>query len=201
MLTATRTITLRRLQDPDDAAIWRELDSRYRPLLVHYGRGMGLTREEAADAAQEGLTKFALGLRDGTYQRERGRLRPWLFTIIRRCALDQFRARKVRRGESAIGGLAAPAEDTDHEDECWQRAVLLHALDHVRSEGGFSPLTLLAFELYTLGSLPTEAVAKECGMTSGEVYVAKSRVLRRLREVIRSFDEGDDDGRALSESR
>lgn len=46
----------------------------------------------------------------------------------------------------------------------------------------FAPATWAAFEGLALGQRPAAAVAAELGLTENAVLLAKSRVLRRLRQ-------------------
>jgi DNA-directed RNA polymerase specialized sigma24 family protein len=58
---------------------------------------------------------------------------------------------------------------------------LRHLFAHISSE--FEPVTLEAFKQVALEERPVAQVAAALGMSAGAVYVSKSRVLRRLREV------------------
>jgi DNA-directed RNA polymerase specialized sigma24 family protein len=82
MITRTSTILLQRLKDRGDDAIWREFDTRYRPVLLAVGRRLGLGLADAEDAAQETLVAFLAEYKEGRYRREMGRLRDWLAGIM-----------------------------------------------------------------------------------------------------------------------
>ncbi len=107
MLTRTTTALLEALLDPDDDEVWHDFDRRYRPILVAFARRLGLPAEDAADAAQDTLTRFVGSYRDGKYDRDRGRLRSWIIGIARHCIYDihQRRATDPKRGLSAISEL------------------------------------------------------------------------------------------------
>ncbi len=62
------------LLNPADEETWRAFGQRYRPILVAFGRRLGLPPEDAADAGQETLVSFVKSYRGGKYHRERGRL-------------------------------------------------------------------------------------------------------------------------------
>jgi len=69
--------------DPEKDAIWREFPGRYQPVLVAFARRFGLTHDQAEDAPQGALLRFVEEYRAGRYERSRGRLRSWIFTIAR----------------------------------------------------------------------------------------------------------------------
>ena len=77
--------------------------------------------------------------------------------------------------------------DFDHE---YRRAVFRWAQGQVRHE--FHESTWDAFWLTTVDGLSVEQAAEQLGKSSGAVYAARSRVMRRLKEVIRRFEDSED---------
>src|SRR5262249_23106649 len=69
----------------------------------------------------------------------------------------------------------SPQWDREH-DEHLVRALMKQI------EGELKPTTLRAFQLLVPGGCEPEAVAAEVGISVNAVYIAKSHVLRRLRE-------------------
>jgi DNA-directed RNA polymerase specialized sigma24 family protein len=63
----------------------------------------------------------------------------------------------------------------------------------IRDESAIDDRTLTAFELVGLRGVPAAQVAEQCKMTIEQVYVAKSRVAKRLKELVeemtRAFEE------------
>lgn len=186
--TVTNTQILVGLRDPEDHAIWSEYVNRYRPMIVAYCRRVGLPAADAEDIAQDALMTFAVSFREGKYDRGRGRLRAWLFGIVHNVLQRWFRARGRRAEVQPI------AEETDELaripdadrlaelwEEEWQQAVVRTCLDAVRAEVGQQ--TFRAFELFALEGRPAAAVAAELGTTDNAVFLAKHRVLRRMREL------------------
>ena len=80
-ITRTTTVLLEGLHDASNDAVWGEFDRRYRPVVFGFARRLGLDDADAADVAQETLTRFLEEYRRGVYDRERGRLRSWLVTL------------------------------------------------------------------------------------------------------------------------
>ena len=195
--STTSTLLLERLFDAADQAVWREFDSRYRPIITRFARRLGLRSEDAADVAQESLASFVRAYRQKKYDRERGRLRSWLMSIVKRrvCDLQRRQANhRPARGGSAIVDL----EDEAGLEELWEaerrQSLLRQALAELKENSRTREKTIRAFELYVLKQRAPEAVAAELDMTVADVYMAKNRVAERLREIVARLDGLFDDG-------
>ena len=192
MFTRTTTALLEGLTDPADQETWRAFDARFRPILVGFGRRLGLTPEDAADAAQETLASFVRAYRGGKYQRERGRLRSWLIGIARHCVRDVQQARAARareRGISAVADLPDEARMTQiWEAECEQE-ILRHSLAELRRQTKTDERTIRAFEMVAFGGQRAADVAAALDMTANDVYLAKHRCLKRLREIVAELED------------
>lgn len=182
----TTTVMLELLKDSTHADVWREFDARFRPLLTAFARRLGLDAVEAEDVAQETLAEFVSAYREGRYDRSRGRLSSWIMSIARHRISNRRRAagrHAGRRGDSALADL----HNTDRLAAVWedeQRALIIARAVEILHEGKFAEITLRAFDLVAVRGVPVEAAAGECGMTVDEVYTAKYRVARRLREIV-----------------
>jgi RNA polymerase sigma factor (sigma-70 family) len=194
MTTQTTTRLIDDLRDPANPPAWDEFDRRYRPVITGLGRALALNGDEAEELAQRTLGEFAVALREGRYQRERGRLSSWLLGIGRNIALDIRRRRERHRGagaDSMIAGMPAELSDTEHLTHVWQRererAILSRAMDMLRESTRTEERTLRAFELFALRGVSAPEVARECAMGVDAVYVIKNRLTARLRELVREI--------------
>ncbi|MCP3905192.1 MAG: RNA polymerase sigma factor [Planctomycetes bacterium] len=198
MIDATRTTTmlLEGLFDTDDRLAWSEFDARYRPILLAFARRLGMNDSDASDVAQETLLQFVKEYRSGRYDRRRGRLRSWLIGIAR------YRVASLRRtgarqpafpAGSAILNLPDQAELTTVWESERRAIVLQEALNELRARTRLTEQTLQAFEMLVIRQMPVVAIAEELDISAHDVYLAKSRVASRLREIIerleRAFDE------------
>ncbi|HPF41171.1 MAG TPA: sigma factor [Phycisphaerae bacterium] len=187
-LTRTTTILLEGLHDPGNAEAWGQLHRRCFPMLVAYARRKGLQAADAEDAAQEALADFANAYRRGQYERDRGRLRQWLYGFAAR------RIEKIREGGRKAGQpinsagrteffdqIVAPDQLDEIWEEEWERHVLNLCQDQIRRE--FDPGHVQAFEAFAIEGRPAAEVAASCGMTANAVYICKTRILTRLREL------------------
>jgi len=185
---ATSTTLLAGLRNPQDQAAWERFSERYRPLVIRFARGLGLSGHDAQDAAQETMAAFFKAYRDGSYDREKGRLRSWLFGIAHRKVIDlrRRRAREVvvtdKSDASAfLGNVESSCEAEQIWEQEWQAAVLRACMDEIRRE--VKPETFQAFDLYVLRQKPAEEVMAHLGVTRHALHCAKSRILGRLREL------------------
>lgn len=190
----TRPSLLFRLRDAEDTVAWRLFLECYGPLIYGYCRRRGLQEADAADVSQDVMACVARSIRTFEYQPARGRFRGWLGAVVRSKFAD-FQER-VRKSFPAEGGSApvlalqeeAVAPVDDGWDEGFSRQVFLTALTRIRPS--FDPKNWSAFEGVWLHDRPVLEVAKELGIPATSVYVAKSRVLKRLREEILELAEG-----------
>lgn len=188
-VSVTSSFLLEGLKNPANLAVWSQYVNRYRPMLVAYAQRLALSPADSEDAAQQILTEFCRAYQAGKYDRDRGRLREWLFGIARNQIMN-FRRRAarpeiqfpVRSDRDDVFDRAADDHLTSAWDDEWQNAVLRDCLAVVRRE--VEPRTFQAFERFACDGLPAAEVAQQLNMTENAVFGAKRRVLRRARELL-----------------
>jgi RNA polymerase sigma-70 factor (ECF subfamily) len=184
--TRTTTRLLDALRDPGNEPVWNHIDSRYRPVLAALARRLGLRDAEADDVAQQALAEFVRAFRDGRYDRTKGRLSSWIIGIAHHTALHALRdgKRQIAAGATAMVSLPDEHEVRQIWVEERDKAILERAMAMLRDEAAVDDRTLLAFELFGLRGVPVAEVADRCGMTTDQVYVAKSRITKKLRAAV-----------------
>ena len=190
--TTTTTLLLQSLHDKNNHAVWREFDDRYRSIIIGFARNLGLNEEEAHEVAQQTLTEFVRDFSAGKYNRDRGRLRSWIIGIAHHRSADHCRGRARRRpnrGESAMADLADAGRVTESWELAQQRAIFERAFKELRDNTRMAKTTIQAFEMVAIRGIPPEVVAQECGISTAEVYVAKTRVTSKLREIVARMSE------------
>ncbi len=195
-LPLTTTLLLAQIADFGESRAWEEFDRRYRPVLLTFGISLGLGRDDAADMAQTTLADLARGLRDGQYCRGKGRLRAWIFGIARHRAARIIATRRCVQHLADELGALSDERMADLWEQARQKAIVDAALARLRETSRIAPATLSAFELVALRGVPAVEVAVLCGMRGAdEVYIAKSRVTQRLRQIVAEietlYDEAD----------
>ncbi len=193
MAEASRTTTalLNNLHDADNDAAWREFDDRYRPILLGFSRRLGLSDADAVDVAQETTIQFIKEYREGKYDRGRGRLRSWLLAIARFRVAGIYRKRatnRISRGESAMVDLPRDDELEAAWDTERRMTILRKALEQLQANTRIADKTVRAFEMVALQQLPPSHVAQELGINENDVYLAKSRVASKLREIVAGLE-------------
>ena len=108
-------------------------------------------------------------------------LRPWLYTVAKRIAIDNARARAARPREVHAGDFTTIAASDNEMD----RVVVVETVRKSLANLSAAHRQVLV-ELYYRGR-PVAAVAKDLGIPEGTV---KSRVHYALRAVRRAIDEG-----------
>jgi RNA polymerase sigma-70 factor (ECF subfamily) len=194
-LPVTRVSLLARLRDGDDADAWREFVALYAPVVYGFARKRGLQDADAADLMQEVLRSVSAHAGTLEYDRKKGTFRGWLYTVTRNKVYNFLSAGKNRPRATGDSGTRQRLEaepdrngppDGDWERE-YQKQLSARAMDRVKGE--FQASTWKAFWGTAVDGRPAGDVAKELGMSPGAVYVAKSRVLARLREEVQAMQE------------
>jgi RNA polymerase sigma-70 factor (ECF subfamily) len=185
----TRPSLLVRLRDARDQDAWQTFVAVYAPLVYRHCRRRGMQDADAADVAQDVLTEVARSLRTFEYRPERGRFRDWLGTLTRH-QIGRFLTRKERAPAGNPAPLpedaTAPAADPEWVED-FNAQVLRAALDRTRPH--FEAVTWQAFEMVWLHQRPAAETADALGVALDKVYVAKSRVLKRLQEEVLDLAE------------
>ncbi len=191
----TRPSLLARLRDPDNQRAWEEFVEIYTPLVFGFSRRAGLQEADAADVAQEVMRAVARSMERFEYDPRQGKFRNWLLTVVR-SKLHNLLASRQRQpvpwGQSTLHALVeetpAPQEQSDWDVE-YHRHLFRWAAERIRAD--FQETTWQAFWRMTVEQQDGQRVARDLGMSLGAVYVAKSRVLARLRHEIQAVTEED----------
>lgn len=187
-MSATSATLLARLKDNADADAWGRLNDLYVPLIRAWAERLGLRGADADDLVQEVLTVVVRRFPDFVHPEKPGAFRGWLRAIAANCARGLWRVRKFSPavpGGTDFGEYLARLEDpADALSREWDREHDVHVtrrlLDRIRPD--FEAGTWELFRRFVLDGEPADRVAAACGTTPNAVYIAKSRVLARLRE-------------------
>lgn len=190
----TRVTLLTRLRDGKDSDAWREFIRLYGPVVYGFARNRGLQDADAADLMQEVLRSIARNADKMEYDPKRGTFRGWLYTVTRNKIYNFLNGQKNRprgAGDSAAQErLDAVPDRADDPDADWdleyQRRLSAKAMERVRHE--FQKTTWDAFWQTAVEGRAAGEVGDALKMSTGAVYVAKSRVLARLRDEVRRIE-------------
>ncbi len=186
----TNPSLLIRLRDVRDSQAWALFVEVYGPLIISYCQRKNLQDSDAADVSQEVLKTLCKALRGFEYQPERGRFRDWLGKVTHREILHFWKRRQQQASTSSTNTqeIDASTEDSRSWDDHFHSELLQTAMQRVRHE--FEESTWSIFLQLWFEDRPPEEVAARFGTSVGSAYVAKSRVLKRLRaEVLMLSDD------------
>jgi RNA polymerase sigma-70 factor (ECF subfamily) len=190
----TRASLLVRMRDAGDSQAWAEFLEVYAPLLYSWGRKYGLQDADAADLTQDVLRVVVGQIQRFAYDPQRGSFRGWLFTVARsqlRRLVEGKRRQAQGSGDSdlqqALAQQAAPAA----EAAAWEREYQERLFDWATAKvhDRFAESTWSAFWHTAVEGRGAQEVSAELGLSVGAVYIAKSRVLARIKEEIRRLEE------------
>ncbi len=183
-MTTSRTL-VQRLRDPRDGDAWARFFELYAPALETYARARGLSATDAEEVRDECLEIVSRRMPAFEYDRARGGFRRWLHTVARGVIVDRLRRRRETSADT--GALQALADPRPGPDELWRRAWRREELRYAFAEARRSepPRAVEVFELLLRDELGVAEVCARTGLRPAAVYKAKSRVLARVREVLR----------------
>jgi RNA polymerase sigma-70 factor (ECF subfamily) len=192
---ATRVSLLVRIRDPRDQDAWRQFVDIYASVVYGFARHRGLQDADAADLMQEVLRAVARSADRLDYDPKRGSFRGWLYTVTRNKIYNFLNGRKNHeRGSGDSGALERLEEQAAHDDDAaslwdqeYERRLFDWAAEQVRGE--FQGATWQAFWQTAVEGRAAKEVGDRLSMSLGAIYVAKSRVLSRLKELIRQVEE------------
>ena len=188
----TRASLLIQIRDGSNHAAWQEFVALYGPVVYGFARKRGLQDADAADLMQDVMRSISNAIGRLDYDRNQGTFRGWLFTITRNKVFNFLSARRIRpqgSGDSAtnrmLSNTAEEADGTDVWEMEYQRRLASIAMDRVKGE--FQEKTWRAFWLTAVEGVAAPEAAKQIGLSTGATYVAKSRVLARLKEEVETM--------------
>lgn len=210
--TQTHATLLARLADGGSAgssgAAWREFVDRYGELVRAVCRRHGLQVSDTDDVLQDVLLSLSKSMPGFTYDPSIGRFRSYLKTVVLHAIYKKSRQKPpainlgsmsggstgLSPGLGGVGGAAAtvsddPAEDAQWEQE-WRQHHLRHAMRIIDAE--FSARDRTAFERYAVMGENAESVAQDAGVSIEALYQIKSRITKRLGQLIEAqvMEEG-----------
>lgn len=186
----TSASLLQRVRERNDAAGWERLVQLYTPLIRTWVGRHVPQPDDVNDVVQQVFTVVVARLPEFVHNGRPGAFRHWLRSITVNHLRAFWRARRPQaaqaEGEAALDQLedlaSSPSREWDREHD---EHVARKLLEYVEPE--FRPATWQAFRRLVLDGASPETVAGELGLSVNAVLIAKSRVLRRLRQEVRGL--------------
>lgn len=190
----TRASLLMRIRDPQDSRAWAEFVQLYAPLLYSYALKNRLQDADASDLAQETLRLVLRAAPEFVYEPARGSFRGWLLTIARN-EIRKFITRKNKHdqgsGDSEIQQILAEHPLDQSSEMEWDREYQLHLFHWAarRVQPEFREMSWQAFWKTVVEQQAIETVARDLQISTGAVYIARSRITARIRQELETVQE------------
>ncbi|MFO0930317.1 MAG: sigma-70 family RNA polymerase sigma factor [Gemmataceae bacterium] len=179
---------LRRVKAQDAEAWWRFVHL-YGPLIYRWCTQAGVRTADMEDIAQEVFRAVAAAIAGFRHDRSGDSLRGWLRQITRNKICDAIR--KMPPGGEGVGGSDAQMHmlqvaeqalsDLDPASAEADRLLLYRrAIESIMDD--FEEHTRQAFYRVVVNGQSPADVASDLGMSINSVYLARARIMRRIRE-------------------
>ena len=196
----TRPSLILRLRNRDDLDAWQQFVEIYQPLVFRLAVSKGFQHSDAADIVQEVLLRVAGAVERWDPDEDRGTFRGWISRIARNLMisfLEKSDRQPVIAGHGSASDLLAILPDlpdlpSPEFDEELDRQIFSWAA--MRVESTCQESTWQAFWRTAVDDDPVPEVAKQLGMSVGSVYVARSRIIQRLRREVQNFKRESESG-------
>src|SRR5262245_3682403 len=194
----TRASLLGRIRDGRDLEAWRQFVQVYAPVVYGFARKRGLQDADAADVMQDVLRSVAGAASRLQYDSARGTFRGWLYTVARNKIFNflESRRNKLAQGTGDTGArerleaVASPEQQlAESWDQEYERSLASIAMERIKTE--VQPATWQAFWQTAVQGRSARDVGVSLKMSAGAVYVARSRVLARLKEEVQRLKDDD----------
>lgn len=186
----TRASLILRLGDPADDLAWGEFLQIYEPMLFRLASRWGLQEADAREVVQETLLAVSKSIPEYRDLGHTGAFRGWLAAITRNKLADHLasRAKEVRgSGDTDVHrwlDQQQPSGDSSLSLWDWQQRRQIFAWAAERVRGQVRAATWQAFYRTSVQGEPVAEVAVDLGIREGMIYVARSRVMARLRKAV-----------------
>lgn len=185
-MQTTHISLLARLSGGEDPLAWAEFCHRYGELIRNFCRAQQLQAADCDDVLQDVLMSLTKSMPRFEYDPRRGKFRSYLKTVTLHAIFARMRQ---KQGEIALEDVktAAEAAAADRSidllwDEQWRQYHLRQAMRTIEAE--FSEADRQAFQHYALAGHSASETASILGLSIDQVYQAKSRILRRIAELV-----------------
>jgi RNA polymerase sigma-70 factor (ECF subfamily) len=188
MTDSTSFSLLDRLQQQPDEAAWKRLVDVYTPLLHAWLRRYAVQPSDADDLVQEVFQVLHRELPQFEHSQHKGAFRRWLRTILVHRLRDAWRGRQYRPEVTGNSNFLQQLDELEDPNsglsQLWDKEHNQHVVSRLLEliEPEFTPATWQAFRRQVVDGADAGVVAAELGLSLNAVFIAKSRVLSRLRQ-------------------
>ena len=190
----TRHSLLDRVKNPDDSESWREFVNYYDQYIYNILRSLKIPEHDANELCQDIIIKLWKKMPDFVYQKDRGKFRAWLSTVVRNRAFETLKKKKrslsieEQEDDSSLNNI----EDVNGQDvdalieKEWNNHISRLAWESVKDR--FQKPVQKVYLLHIDGKSNKE-ISESCGIHEGSVRTYIARIRKYLREEIEIFNK------------
>ena len=172
---------------------WVMIVTRYSPKIMTWMLLAGVDSSDAPDLLQDVWRSVLMSLKNFRREKPDDTFRGWLRTIAQRRIADYFESRSQQPRNLPLAQLESLQSQNLLTDEIAanvsERVTLLQKyMQQVESE--VKPNTWLVFQMHVIEEKSVEEVAAILKIPTYSVYTSKSRVIKRLRELLQDNQSG-----------
>jgi RNA polymerase sigma-70 factor (ECF subfamily) len=181
-MDSTPVSLIRRVQEPCDDPSWERFVRLFTPLIVEWAKRFGLQDSDADDLTQDVFCILVRRLPTLEYDPTQS-FRAWLWTVTYHAWQRKQRRQPLELLSNAQLDALQPADEPPPYSVVEYRQYLVGRATQIM-QADFNAPTWQAFWEVVVNRRPGAEVAKQLGLSVNAVYLARCRVLRRLREEL-----------------
>ncbi len=191
MYQTTQLTLLARLKENHPRA-WQEFSVIYKSLIFNWLKKYALQAADAEDVAQEVMLFVSQNIHTFEHNGRLGAFRNWLRSIAVNITRNYLRKKGQGRDaqSDSLNLMLEQLEDPDSPltrlfNLAHDHAVVAALVENLAEH--FEAKTIDIFKLNVIDELSAAEIAEKMNVTTASVHVAKSRVLRRLRQDAKNW--------------
>ena len=171
-----------------DEISWNDFYEKYSPIVKALAKFKGLDAAAADDVCQQVMLQFFKQSKTFKFDPNIARFRTYLGMIVKGKIADYYRKKRETLVEE-LEAIPVDAE-TDHifMNE-WRKLILQEAQAELKNR--VAPETYQAYELFAVQGRPAEKVAEYLDCTPNQVYQAKKRCFKMMKEILLKMNDTD----------
>lgn len=189
---STSVSLILRVASQNDVEAWEQFVEIYQPLVYRIAVARGFQDADAHDLVQEVMSRVARSVSGWDPNAEQGTFRGWISRIARNLVIDFLRHKKhlpqtgdhseiIRMVESRV----EETPESNYFDLEHEKQLFGYAADQIRDQ--FQPTTWQAFWRTAVQQESIQEVGCDLGLTRGAVYIARCRVMAKLKETVQQL--------------
>ena len=171
-----------------DEISWDEFYLKYAPIVKALAQFKGLDANAADDVCQQVMMQFFKQSKTFKFDPNIAKFRTYFGRIVNIKIANYYR----KRGEVSSDEPEEIPVDSEEENlfmNEWRKAVLKEAEQELKQR--VAPETFQAYELYAVQNRPVKKVAEYLDCTENQVYQAKKRCFKMMKEILLKMNETD----------